>query len=111
MLEKLKFFLSNFKCEFDSCGFYPPWEFVENSELLNDYCCVFEEKFGYKPNVEAIHAGLECGVFSSQIKDLECIAIGPDIYDVHTVNERLDIASVDKIFDLIVEILSKKQLL
>ena len=59
------------------------------------------------PVVEAIHAGLECATFSESIKGLDCIAIGPKIYDAHTTKEKLDVASVKKIFDLVLKMLEK----
>ena len=51
-----------------------------------------------EPETVAIHAGLECGVFASKIQDFDCIAIGPEMYDIHTVNERLNIKSTERIF-------------
>ncbi|MBQ7076111.1 MAG: M20/M25/M40 family metallo-hydrolase, partial [Clostridia bacterium] len=89
----------------ESTGFYPPWEFKENSELQEICDRVYEKMFGNKPRVEAIHAGLECGIFSAKIKDLDCISIGPDMYDIHSVNERLSISSTKKLFEYLVEIM------
>ena len=54
-----------------------------------------------------MHAGLECGVFAGAIKDFDCIAIGPNIFDVHTVNEKLDIKSTENVYNLLVEMLRK----
>ena len=57
--------------------------------------------------IEAIHAGLECGVFSSKIEGMDCIALGPQMFDVHTVNEKLSISSTARIFNLVVKMLEK----
>ena len=86
-------------------GHYPPWEFKSDSSLQKKYFQLFESKFGYKPKVQAIHAGLECGIFSDKIKGLDCISIGPELYDVHTVNERLSISSTQKLYELLLDIL------
>ena len=48
---------------------------------------------GRKPVVEAIHAGLECGIFSDRLPGLDAVSFGPQMHDIHTSSERLDIAS------------------
>jgi len=105
--EKLSAFFSLINCTTETYGHYPPWEFKENSVLRQLYVETYKERFGTEPEVEAIHAGLECGLFSSNIKDLDCIAIGPQLYDVHTVNERLSISSTERIFSLLLKVLEK----
>ena len=57
--------------------------------------------------MEAIHAGLECGVFSDAIDGIDCISIGPALYDVHTVNEKLSIFSTENVFNILLKILEK----
>jgi dipeptidase D len=86
-------------------GHYPPWEYKDNSELQKTFLKVYNEFYGKKPKVEAIHAGLECGVFSTGIKDLDCIAIGPQLFDVHTTNERLSVASTKNTYELLIKLL------
>lgn len=105
--EKLKCFFSMFPAVCASSGHYPPWEFKENSSLQELYKKIYKQTTGNEIKVEAIHAGLECGVFASNIKDFDCIAIGPQLYDVHTVNERLDIQSVTIIYEILLKILSE----
>ena len=107
--EKLLAFWSNSKCEIKTFGHYPPWEFKENSKLQEIYIDTYRELFGTEPKVEAIHAGLECGVFSSAKNGMDCIAIGPALYDVHTVNEKLSISSTERIFELLLKILKKSK--
>lgn len=94
-------------CSVEVSGHYPPWEFRENSHLQEIFIKTYEEKFGKKPIVQAIHAGLECGILSSKIEDVDCISIGPDTYDVHTVNEKLSISSMKAFFELLIDMLSK----
>lgn len=88
-------------------GHYPPWEFQENSFLQRLYKETYLEKMGREPQVVAIHAGLECGVLSAKIPGLDCIAIGPETLDVHTVNERVSISSVGEIYEILQTLLKK----
>ena len=95
------------KWDYEVSGHYPSWEFKENSQLQSIYKATFLEKFGYEPNVAAIHAGLECGIFADHLKDLDCIAVGPWMYDVHTVHERLSISSTGDMYALLLRVLEK----
>ncbi len=94
-------------CEAEATGFYPPWEFKTVSPLRELYKNCYKEQTGKDIKVEAIHAGLECGVFANKIKDLDCISVGPNLFDVHTPNERLDIVSAVKTFGLILKVLAQ----
>lgn len=102
-------FFKKYDFETEAFGHYPPWEYREKSELRDMYSELFEEIFDKKPKIEAIHAGLECGVFASGIKEFDCIAIGPDIFDVHTVNEKLSIKSTESVYNAVIKLLSKMQ--
>lgn len=93
--------------EIEISGHYPPWEYKPHSDLQNIYIECFKEHYGVSPKVEAIHAGLECGIFDAGIKDLTAIAVGPQMYDVHTVKERLSISSTKKFTHLLVSVLGK----
>ena len=55
-----------------------------------------------------IHAGLECGVFAEKIEGFDAVSFGPNILDIHTTNERLDIASVKRVWDYLIQILETK---
>ena len=66
---------------------------------------VYEKETNETLKVEAIHAGLECGVFASKIKDFDCISIGPTMFDVHTVKERLSITSTERTFKILLKVL------
>ena len=105
--EKLIAFFKSIKLESKTFGHYPPWEFKENSCLQALYKETYLELFSTAPKVEAIHAGLECGIFASAIDGIDCIAIGPALYDVHTVNEKLSITSTQNTLRLLMEILGK----
>lgn len=95
------------RAENEVSGFYPPWEFKNDSPLRELYKKCYKEEIGSDIKVEAIHAGLECAVFSSTIKNLDCISVGPTMYEVHTPNEKLSISSTIKTFNLILKVLKE----
>ena len=64
--------------------------------------------FGVEPKVKAIHAGLECGLLSAKIPGLDCVSFGPDLTDIHTVHEKMHIASVARTYEYLLEILAEK---
>lgn len=105
--QKMKTFYSLLDVTVSTSGHYPPWEFKKDSALTSLYRETYRELMGTDPKVEAIHAGLECAVFSSAIPGVDCIAIGPNVYDAHTVKERLSIASAEKTYDLLLELLKR----
>lgn len=88
-------------------GFYPPWEFRADSHLRELYKKCYKEQTSSDIKVEAIHAGLECAVFSKSIKNLDCISVGPNMYDVHTPNEKLSISSAIRTFELLLKVLEE----
>lgn len=86
---------------------YPGWEPNPNSELLNLATSVYKEMHGKEPEIKAVHAGLECGLFSERLPGIDMISIGPDIFDAHSPAERVRISSVNDIFELLLEIIRK----
>lgn len=88
-------------------GEYPAWEYKKDSTLRNLMIDIYKEQYGEEPIVEAIHAGVECGLFAGKIKDLDCVSFGPDILDIHTTSERMSISSVERTWKYILEILKR----
>ncbi|MCR4787421.1 MAG: beta-Ala-His dipeptidase [Lachnospiraceae bacterium] len=88
-------------------GDYPGWAYRSDSPLRDTFVEVSEELGLCKPKCEAIHAGLECGIFASKIEGLDCISVGPTIEKIHTTEERLNIASADRCFKLLTGVLEK----
>ena len=86
-------------------GDYPAWEYKEESELRPVMEEVFEQQYGRKPKWEMIHAGVECGIFSSKIKGLDAVSFGPDLKDIHSPRESMDIASVKRTWDYLLAVL------
>lgn len=85
---------------------YPGWRPNPGSFLLERAERTYEELFGKKPVVRAIHAGLECGLILEKYPTLEMISIGPTIRGVHSPSERLDIATVDKCWKHLIRIVT-----
>ena len=83
-------------------GDYPAWEYNPNSSLREEISAVYEKLFGKAPIFEAIHAGLECGILSEKIDNLDCVSFGPDNFDIHTPKERLSISSTKRVWDFLV---------
>ena len=83
----------------------PPWEYKENSEIRELIVKSFKELTGKDPVIKAIHAGLECGVFTQNIKNADVVSIGPSIYGAHTPEERMDIKSVGETWEWLLKIL------
>ncbi|MBO7375392.1 MAG: aminoacyl-histidine dipeptidase [Lachnospiraceae bacterium] len=97
------------------CGFvveckgdYPAWEYNDKSTLTKQIVDCYERLYGEKPVVTGVHAGLECGILRDKIKDLDCVSIGPNILNIHTVKERLDLASCERTEKLVLEVLKNK---
>jgi len=91
----------------DISGDYPGWEPAEHSELRDIMCDTYAELFGEQMVTESIHAGLECGIFAAGIPGLDIVSFGPDIKDIHTPNERMDIASVGRTWKHLLAVLKK----
>ena len=86
---------------------YPGWAPNPQSKLLEITVASYEKLFGVKPKVRAIHAGLECGLFLEKYPHLEMVSFGPTLRGVHSPDERLEIATVPKFWDLLADILKK----
>ncbi len=82
---------------------YPGWEPNPKSKVLDLIVEAYHNVFHQEPVVKAIHAGLECGLFSQKYPDLDMVSFGPTLRGVHSPDEKLEIATVQKCWDLIVE--------
>ena len=90
-----------FKVESD----YPAWEYAKGSQLEKIAIDAYENLTGKKPTIMAIHAGLECGLLLDKMNNAEAISIGPDMFDVHTPNEHLNIQSTENTWNYLLAIL------
>lgn len=89
-------------------GDYPGWAYRKYSPLRDKMVRVYEELFSEKPQLQAIHAGLECGLLADKIEGLDCVSMGPDMKNIHTAQEYLDIASTQRTWQYLTAILADK---
>lgn len=87
---------------------YPGWQPNANSPLLNTMEKIYLEKYGERPHVNVIHAGLECGIIQSRVnKDLDIVSFGPTIRGAHSPEEYVEIAAVEKSYEYMLAILEE----
>ena len=113
-IDSSKYYLVNrIKTIFESFGIecrigdgYPAWTPDPYSDLARFCAEAYEQMFGTKPVVTAIHAGLECSVINSRCPGMDSVSIGPQMYDIHSTEERLSISSSIKTYDFVKHLLS-----
>ena len=105
--ERLEYLTEFLGGEYHAEGAYPAWEYRADTPLQKLAVSAYEELFGKTPKVEAIHAGLECGLFYEKIPGLDSISFGPDMKDIHTTEERLSISSTERTYRYLLKILEK----
>ena len=88
---------------------YPGWTPNMDSHILDVTVASYRKLFGVEPEVKAIHAGLECGLFLTKFPDLDMISFGPTLRGVHAPGEKLDLASNEKFVRLLVDVVSNFQ--
>ncbi|WMJ75927.1 MULTISPECIES: aminoacyl-histidine dipeptidase [unclassified Sedimentibacter] len=86
---------------------YPAWQFKKDSPIRDLMIKTYKDMFGKNTEIEAIHAGLECGFLKEKIGDIDMVSMGPDMYDVHTPNEHLSISSTKRVFEFLCEVLKR----
>ena len=86
---------------------YPGWTPDPSSQLLETTVESYRALFGTEPKVRAIHAGLECGLFLEKYPDLEMVSFGPTLRGVHSPDERIEIDTVAKFWDLLLDVLKR----
>ena len=102
---KLQYLTEFLGGEYDTEGEYPAWEYRKDSILRDKMVELYKEMYHKELQVVAIHAGLECGLFYEKMEGLDCVSLGPDILNIHTCEERLDMASVKRVWEYLTEIL------
>ena len=107
LIDQLKALAARFGGSYSESGEYPAWEYQKDSRLREVMVEVFEAQYGRKPVVEAIHAGLECGIFSDRLPGLDAVSFGPQMHDIHTSREKLDIASTARTWEYLVAVLER----
>ncbi|MBP1756488.1 MAG: hypothetical protein H6Q59_2886 [Firmicutes bacterium] len=108
MSNQLNYMISFLGGDFNEYAEYPGWEYKPDSLLREHYKRLYQESTGKEMRVEAIHAGLECGILSEKLPGVDAISIGPDLFDVHTVEERMNIPSAIRVYQLLEKAVSEK---
>lgn len=109
LLQRMKAVVELAGGDYTVSGDYPGWKYRKMSPLRDKMLKVYREMYGEDPKVEAIHAGLECGILGSKIADLDCVSLGPDMKDIHTTEETLSISSTKRVWEYLVKLLETKE--
>lgn len=106
MSDKLESLIKQLGGSYSYDGEYPGWEYKKDSRLREIYGAAYQQMFGKPIKVEAIHAGLECGILAEKMGDIDIISVGPNMKDIHTTEERLSISSTKNLYDLLCRVLA-----
>jgi len=95
--------------KFEQGASYPAWKFNPNSKLQNMALEIHKKSTGKKAGIKAIHAGLECGLLSEKLPNCDMISFGPNMFDVHTPEEKLSISSVENVWNYLLDLLKSSK--
>ncbi len=107
LLAQLVALSEKYNADYSESGHYPAWEYCKDSVLRDTMVKTFADLYGKEPIVEAIHAGLECGIFCDRLQGLDAVSFGPQMHDIHTSRERLNIASVQRTWEYLLAALER----
>ena len=107
LLKKLRELCAFYDGSYSQMGEYPAWEYRKDSPLRDTMVKLYREMYGKEPEVVAIHAGLECGLLGQKLPGLDCVSIGPQMHDIHTSREKLEIASTKRVWDFLCAVLKE----
>ncbi len=107
MRDKVEYLIRFLGGECSSHSEYPAWEYRRESKLRELFSEVYYDLYQKKPKMEAIHAGLECGLIAEKMPDLDMIAIGPEMRDIHTPMEALNLPSTVRVYQFLEKLLEK----
>ena len=105
LLARLSELAAFYGAGYSEVGDYPAWEYKKESLLRDTMVKTYKEMFGKDAQVVAIHAGLECGLLSEKLPGLDCVSIGPNMHDIHTSREKLEIESTKRTWEFLLAIL------
>ncbi len=104
-VRELNLLASLTRCETRHYSRYPGWSYAEQSALRGAYLKAYRKVTGKDASVNVIHAGLECGVIRSHIPDMDMISVGPDMQNIHSPDEALDLDSVEVFWRVLAELI------
>jgi dipeptidase D len=108
MSDQLNYLISFLGGDSKEYSEYPSWEYKTDSLLREHYKRIYQEQIGKEMRVEAIHAGLECGIISEKLPGVDAISIGPELTCVHTIEEKLSISSAIRVYQLLEKTVKEK---
>lgn len=85
---------------------YPAWNYKADSPLREKMQAIFKEMYGQDAQIRALHAGLECGLFAEALPDMDIVSIGPDMQAIHSPDEKIHIASVQRTWEFLLKVLA-----
>ena len=107
LLSRLAELAKFYDASYSQMGEYPAWEYKQDSRLRELMVETYTRMFGKEPLVLAIHAGLECGLLGDKLPGLDCVSIGPQMHDIHTSREKLEIESTKRTWEFLLEVLKE----
>lgn len=105
LLERVNAFVKHLSGNVVTMSDYPAWEYKSDSQLRKICVDSFTNVYGHEPEVTSIHAGLECGILAGKMPGVDMISFGPTLESVHTPDECMDVASVERTWEYLMEIL------
>ncbi|MBM7623629.1 aminoacyl-histidine dipeptidase [Sporohalobacter salinus] len=105
IIKRIELIAELVQAEVKNEGDYPEWEFAKESYIREVCVDTYKEMYGEKPEISAVHMGLECGLFKEIFDDLDMISLGPNMSGVHTPDEKLSISSTRRIWNYLCSIL------
>lgn len=107
ILEEIKQLAALTGSTIETTGDYPEWQYNPVSPIRDTFVSVYKKLYNKEPEIYALHAGVECGLFKEKLPDLDMISFGVNLYDVHTPNEHLSISSTQRGFEYLCEVLKE----
>ncbi len=107
LIRKMEIIMESFDGLHELSGEYPGWAYREESPLRDKMAAVYKKLYKKDMRIQAIHAGLECGLFSEKIADLDCVSIGPDMQDIHSTGEKLSVGSTKRTWEYLCAVLKE----
>lgn len=98
IVDRIKILSLLLEAEAETHSDYPEWQYEPDSVIRELCIATFKEIHGYNPKIDAIHAGLECGLLKEKMQDVDMISFGPNLYDVHTPEEHMSISSIQSLW-------------
>ena len=100
LVERLQALCDTFGASFSTHDSYPAWAYRKESHLRDAVARACAEVVGKEPGITATHGGLECGLFMEKRPDFDCVSLGPELHEVHSVRERLSISSTERLYNI-----------